>query len=153
MRGAITLAAAQTLPEDTPGRSLLILVAFLVATGSLLLQGGTLAPLISRLEPAGVDEPFIHDERLRLMSLLKRAAAAVAEERGVDPARVSRLDFGDQGDDQKRLNLDVISAQRRVLLEARDDGTFSADALNAALAVLDADQISLELKGAPTGPG
>ena len=112
MRGAITLAAAQTLPEDTPGRSLLILVAFLVATGSLLLQGGTLAPLISRLEPAGVDEPFIHDERLRLMSLLKRAAAAVAEERGVDPARVSRLDFGDQGDDQKRLNLDVISAQR-----------------------------------------
>ena len=35
MRGAVTLAAAQTLPEDTPSRSLLILVAFLVAAGSV----------------------------------------------------------------------------------------------------------------------
>jgi NhaP-type Na+/H+ or K+/H+ antiporter len=47
MRGAITLAA-QTLPEGTPSRSLLILVAFLVATSSLLLQGGTLAPPTGR---------------------------------------------------------------------------------------------------------
>src|SRR3712207_7667194 len=48
-----------------------------------------------------------------------------------------------RSDEQKKLNLAVISAQRSVLLEARDDGTFSAGALNAALAVLDADQISL----------
>jgi len=45
----------------------------------------------------------------------------------------------------------MISARRKALLDARDDGNFSASALkNAALAVLDADQISLELKGAPT---
>ena len=153
MRGAVTLAAAQTLPEDTPSRSLLILVAFLVATSSLLLQGGTLAPLISRLRPAGVDESIVHDERVRLMALLEQTATAVAEGRGVDPARVSRGGIereADQGDDQKRLTLDVISARRKALLDARDDGNFSADALNAALAVLDADQISLELKGAPT---
>ena len=37
----------------------------------------------------------------------------------------------------------MISAQRKALLEARDDGKFSAEALNAGLAVLDADQISL----------
>ena len=153
MRGAITLAAAQTLPEDTPSRSLLILVAFLVATSSLLLQGGTLAPLISLVKPAGVDQSVIHDERLRLMALLEQTATVVAEERGVDLARVSREGLervADQGDEQKRLTLDVISAQRKALLDARDDGDFSADALNAALAVLDADQISLELKGAPT---
>jgi NhaP-type Na+/H+ or K+/H+ antiporter len=72
MRGAITLAAAQTLPEDTPSRSLLILVAFLVATSSLLLQGGTLAPLISLVKPAGMDESVIHDERLRLMACWSR---------------------------------------------------------------------------------
>ena len=153
MRGAITLAAAQTLPEDAPSRSRLILIAFLVATSSLLLQGGTLAPLISRLQPAGVDDSVVHDERVRLMSLLEHTAAAVAEERGVDPARVSRGDMewaADQGEDQKRLALDVILAQREALLDARDDGYYSADALNAALAVLDADQISLELKGAPT---
>ena len=39
----------------------------------------------------------------------------------------------------------VISAQRKALLDARDDGIFSADALEAALTVLDADQSSLEL--------
>jgi monovalent cation/hydrogen antiporter len=71
MRGAITLAAAQTLPEDTPSRSLLILVAFLVATSSLLLQGGALAPLISLVKPAGMDDSVIRDERLRLMALLE----------------------------------------------------------------------------------
>ena len=87
------------------------------------------------------------------MTLLERTATAVAEERGVDPVRESRGGIereADQGDDQKRLTLDVISARRKALLDARDDGNFSADALNAALTVLDADQISLDLKGAPT---
>ena len=47
----------------------------------------------------------------------------------------------------------VISAQRKALLDARDDRNFSADALEAALALLDADQSSLDLEGAPTGEG
>ena len=51
------------------------------------------------------------------------------------------------------VGLLVILAQWKTLLDARDDGNFSADALNAALAVLDADQISLELKGVPTDHG
>ncbi|MEU0840926.1 cation:proton antiporter [Streptomyces sp. NPDC005962] len=38
-RGAITVAAAQTLPEDTPYRPQLILMAFVVAATTLLLQG------------------------------------------------------------------------------------------------------------------
>jgi CPA1 family monovalent cation:H+ antiporter len=90
------------------------------------------------------------------MALLGQTATAVAEERGTDPALVSGAGVEravDQSDDQKQLTLAVISAQRKALLDARDDGNFSADALNAALAVLDADQISLELKGAPTDRG
>lgn len=47
MRGAITLAAAQTLPEDTPYRAELILMAFVVAVATLLLQGSTL-PIVIR---------------------------------------------------------------------------------------------------------
>ena len=62
---------------------------------------------------------------------------------------------GDEGNMVKLLivvvvGLLVISAQRKALLDARGDGNFSADALDAALTVLDADQISLEPKGAPT---
>ncbi len=52
MRGAVTLAAAQTLPENTPERSLLIFVAFLVAAGSLMIQGLTL-PLLARILKLG----------------------------------------------------------------------------------------------------
>ena len=48
------------------------------------------------------------------------------------------------------VGLLVIPAQWKALLDARGGGNFSADALDAALAVLDADQISLEPKGAPT---
>jgi len=47
------------------------------------------------------------------------------------------------------VRLQIIEAQRGALLAARDNGEFSAAALNAALENLDADQISLELRGNP----
>ena len=50
MRGVVTLAAAQTLPRETPGRALLVFVAFLVAVGSLMLQGFTLPWLVRAAE-------------------------------------------------------------------------------------------------------
>jgi CPA1 family monovalent cation:H+ antiporter len=43
--------------------------------------------------------------------------------------------------------LAMIAAQRQALLQARTDGTFSAEVLESALRSLDADQISLELRG------
>ncbi|MEO8263301.1 MAG: sodium:proton antiporter [Pseudolysinimonas sp.] len=48
MRGVVTLAAAQSLPKDTPYYEQLVLIAFTVAIATLLLQGGTL-PLVIRL--------------------------------------------------------------------------------------------------------
>jgi CPA1 family monovalent cation:H+ antiporter len=149
MRGAITLAAAQTLPIDTPSRSVLVFIAFLVAGGSLLLQGGTLARVYSWVRPAAVDPAVEGLERVRLMALLDRAAE---DARAADAGR-ERNEPGDirwPGEESKRLNLAIIAAQRTALLNARDDGAFSAASLGAALAVLDADQLSLELKGAPT---
>ncbi|MHA6738654.1 hypothetical protein [Rhodococcus erythropolis] len=44
----------------------------------------------------------------------------------------------------------MIDAQRQALLDARDDGLFDARMLGSALAALDADQISLELKAVRT---
>ena len=41
----------------------------------------------------------------------------------------------------------MIHAERDALLDARDEGLFSAAALGAALEELDAEQISIELKG------
>jgi monovalent cation/hydrogen antiporter len=48
MRGVVTLAAAQSLPETFHYRAQLVLIAFTVAVVTLLVQGGTL-PLIIRL--------------------------------------------------------------------------------------------------------
>ncbi|BDZ46839.1 cation:proton antiporter [Naasia aerilata] len=139
MRGAITVAAAQTLPADTPNRSLLVLIAFMVAAASLLLQGGTLAAVVGWVKPA-LPDLSSDDERARLMALLDEAAARAQEDRpgGDASARVG-----------KQAAVMVIAAQRRALLNARDDGAFSADLLQSALANLDADQITLELKGGP----
>lgn len=48
MRGVVTLAAAQSLPETFHYRAQLVLIAFTVAVVTLLVQGGTL-PLVIRL--------------------------------------------------------------------------------------------------------
>lgn len=76
MRGVITVAAAQTLPESTPSRSLLVLVAFVVAAASLLGQGGTLPWLIRRLHLPD-ESRTIAAERVRLNAELERTSARV----------------------------------------------------------------------------
>ncbi|CCH29582.1 cation:proton antiporter [Actinosynnema sp. NPDC047251] len=139
MRGAVTVAAAQTLPADTPHRPLLVFVAFSVATLSLLVQGGTVGPLVQRLFPAEVDERDAReqaDEREQILALVRAAAADTPRPEGLS--------------DKEHL-LAVLDAQREALLDARDDGTFDADALSSALRAVDAEQITIELRGGPTG--
>ena len=95
MRGAVTLAAAQTLPEDTPSRSLLILVAFLVAAGSLILQGGTLKRVVVATGPAAQDLTESElDEHRRLLRPPRRCCCECRSARGSveeeDPPRRDR---------------------------------------------------------------
>jgi monovalent cation/hydrogen antiporter len=49
MRGIVTLATALALPETFPDRDLIVFTAFCVVLGTLVLQGLTLRPLLSRL--------------------------------------------------------------------------------------------------------
>lgn len=145
MRGAVTVAAAQTLPNDTPGRSLIVLIAFIVAAASLLIQGGTLGWVVRLVRPAPVDVAIERDERARLMTLLRDAVHDIPL-----PASTERTPEAFLA--HKAARLAIIRAQRTALLDARDDGTFSADLLDGALTNLDADQISIELKGEPVSP-
>ena len=76
MRGAITLAAAQTLPTTAPHYPFLLLVSMLVAAGSLTIQGLTLSALVRVVRPAmagSADE----EERAAVISLLVNAARDV----------------------------------------------------------------------------
>ncbi|WP_196780795.1 hypothetical protein [Nocardioides sambongensis] len=137
----MTVAAAQTLPEDTPARALLVLIAFLTAAGSLLVQGGTLAPVLrwigSDVRAEADAEVQAVEERGRLLTLLRATGEEVRTGwSGPDPSMA--------------LTLAMLRAQRDTLLDARDDGLFDPESLTRALRVVDADQISIELKGAPT---
>lgn len=147
MRGAVTVAAAQTLPDDTPQRSVLVLIAFAVAVMSLLVQGGTIGPLLRAISPvvdqAAVDEKT-NAERTRLIQLMRTSADAVPPAPAVEQTMQGFISA-------KEHELSVIAAQRAALLEARDHGTFDADVLAYALQILDASQIALELRGGPKG--
>ena len=77
MRGAITLAAAQTLPTTAPHYAFLLLVSMLVAAGSLTIQGLTLSALVRVVRPA-MAGPADEEERTAVISLLVNAARDVA---------------------------------------------------------------------------
>lgn len=144
MRGAITLAAAQTLPEGTPQRSVLILVAFAVAVLSLVGQGATVAPMVTALTSADSQAETRQrerEERRHILELLRDSAASVpAAERPADADRSRIFEI------ESARRLEVLAVQRRVLLDARDSGTFDADVLAHELAVIDASQIAIELR-------
>ncbi len=143
MRGAVTVAAAQTLPEGTPQRPVLVLMAFAVAVLSLLVQGGTIGPLLKRIAPQ-TDKAAVarqaDEERSRLFELMRTSGESI-ERPPVDGERSA-----ESFERAKQYQLDLIAAQRAALLDARDNGTFDADVLETALANLDASQIAIEMR-------
>lgn len=145
MRGAVTVAAAQTLPESTPHRSVLVLVAFAVALMSLLIQGGTIGLLLGRLTPQ-VDDAATEEqtlaEREQIFALMRSSTELVPE-----PDRPDGVALQEQFLREKKYRLAVLAAQRSALLDARDNGTFDADVLAHELANLDASQIAIEMRG------
>lgn len=144
MRGAVTVAAAQTLPDYTPQRSVLVFIAFAVAAISLVVQGGTIGPVVRRMtppvDPAAGEQA--EAERHRLMEVMRSSTAEVSR-----PPTSDNPTRREQFDAEKEYRLAVLAAQRSALLDARDDGTFDADVLEDALATLDADQIAIEMRG------
>ena len=168
MRGVVTLAAAQTLPGDTPQRSLLILIAFVVAAGTLVVQGGTLPWLVTRLGVGGPAVAGPDPDRLPLLQELSGTAGQVLDDPALarpdgttyDPTVVARVRrqtvlptdveelvvARDREDEYRELRLTVITSMRETLLAARKDGMYASATLENALDVLDADQISTELR-------
>ncbi len=79
MRGVVTLAAAQSLPESTPYRAQLVLIAFTVAVTTLLLQGGTLPLLIRLTGIRGTDQAADRRELAGLLDELSAAGVSVLD--------------------------------------------------------------------------
>jgi monovalent cation/hydrogen antiporter len=151
MRGVVTVAAAQTIPESTPHRSTVILAAFFVALITLVLFGLTLPRLISVLHfPGESDE----DRRDATGALMRRIGGAAIDALGpveeqtidgvpVDPevatlmkervvpnlvagARAVRQPPPDHGDQIATLQRRYLDAMRDALIAERGIGAYSS---------------------------
>lgn len=95
MRGTVTLAAALALPTGDHGdapfpyRDLILVTAFGVVLGTLVLQGLTLRPLLVRLQ-LDDDGTVEREVRLARLETLRAAVAAAAEHGGAETAALVR---------------------------------------------------------------
>jgi CPA1 family monovalent cation:H+ antiporter len=157
MRGLVTLATAFALPSGFPGRDLIVLSAFCVVLGTLVIQGFTLRPLLERLgfeADVGVGRE-ISRGRLGIMQAAldalagERSAAAAAVRDAYLAARdvAARPDEPQAATEHDRLRMRAITAQRLTLHRLRDDGAIGDEAFHRLEEELD----WAELDAAPAG--
>lgn len=164
MRGAVTVAAAQTLPVDTPYRAELVLIAYVGAAVMLLLQGSTLPLVINRLQVEGDDPERIRNEYAELIGELSAAGAGEldrkAEEEGCSQEMVDRVrrdslirkegaerpsgDFERDREKYIELRRAVVEAERQRLLYHQRIGTYSAEVTGKMQRMLDLEEARLE---------
>jgi CPA1 family monovalent cation:H+ antiporter len=142
MRGIVTLAAALALPLGFPSRDLIVLTAFLVVLGTLLIQGLTLKVLLRALKLHDGD-PVAGEERLARQRMLEAVYAELPADRSavVNLVRkemkiwLGRLRhssgehaaFGAEYDTEYR---NALRAARTALLAMRRSGEIGDDAFH-----------------------
>jgi CPA1 family monovalent cation:H+ antiporter len=167
MRGVVTLAAAFILPADTPQRAVLVLAAFVVVAGTLVVQGMTLPGLVRRLR---LPRPDPAEDALQEAAVLNDmthvALAKLDELRGPDdpPEVIERLrdrlrDRSDSAWEQlgrqstlaetpsdayRRLRIQLLEAERGQALKARDSGTADDVVMRRVLERLDIEESMLD---------
>ena len=140
MRGLVTLATAFALPSTFPHRDVIVLTAFVVVLGSLLVQGLTVGLLLKvlRLEPDTSLEAEVSHARAKMVE----AALARLRDQSGDAALAVRAEYeamkaiakdrtNPQADtEHDRLRIDAICAQRELLATLRRDGAITDDAFH-----------------------
>ena len=160
MRGIVTLAAAFALPNTLadgspfPYRDLILLCAFAVVIGTLVVQGLTLRPLIAVLRLRAPD-PITKEVRKGRADALRAGLAAIdgdssieakllrkefeaAIETSINPAQSANLDElpGNQ------IRRTALIAARRRANELRLDGTIGDEAYRALESEFDWGELS-----------
>jgi CPA1 family monovalent cation:H+ antiporter len=160
MRGIVTLAAAFALPASTvaggefPYRDLIVLTAFSVVLGTLVIQGPTLRPLL-RLLDLHDDDPVGREEALARSSAFR---AALQELEGDDTAEAKAIrreyatvlrqaEEGPDGDVPTSLPGDAlrrraIAAARAAVSDLRQRGEIGDDAFHRIEEELDWAELS-----------
>ena len=122
MRGVVTLAAAQSLPEDIPYRSQLVLIAFTVAVVTLLVQGGTLPWVIRMSGIRGSDRVADRRELAELLDEMGTAGLAVLENPDFTLPDGQEIDSGVIDRVRNDTLLSAESAWERARFGAGDEG-------------------------------
>jgi Na+/H+ antiporter len=160
MRGVVTIAAVFLLPDDTPHREVLVLIALFVAAATLLVQGSTLPLLARRLRLDGPDEAQDVLSEARLFQQAGAAGIAALEasltgdeppdivlrlrQRALEPADAAweLLGGSDETPSQAyaRLRVVMLEAERAEVLSARDAATAPDEVLRRVLDALDVEE-------------
>lgn len=121
MRGTVTLAAALALPVAMPFRDLIVVTAFAVVLGTLVLQGLTLRPLLRRLDLK--DDGMVEREvRVARVETLRAAVAAASSWSGAGTAKLVR----------HRYELQLRRAEQDLVLAGHDPAGSEAEVEDAA---------------------
>jgi CPA1 family monovalent cation:H+ antiporter len=135
MRGLVTLATAFALPSAFPGRDLIVLSAFTVVLGTLIVQGFTMRPLIALLQiapDASLDQEVAATRRGMLEAALVELEGATGQ--GIETlraelsaARDASIDRARPDTGYNRTRMLAITAARRFLFERRRQGRIFDD--------------------------
>ncbi len=166
MRGVVTLAAAFIIPTTTEHREVLLMIAFTVVAGTLLIQG--LLAAVVRADRCDVPSPDPLDDALARATLLQQASKAALDEldeleyddhAGVVDLVRQRLDqrnfaawerLSTTADQESpaalyfRVRTQMIDAERRRILDIRKSGTVPSEVIADVLAMLDVEESMLD---------
>lgn len=157
MRGIVTLAAAFALPESFPYRDLILLTAFAVVLGTLVIQGLTLRPLILALHLK--EDNLVATEVARARGITYRAALDEIDGDPSEEAEILRLEYralllraecdpnggvtsGELPADPLRRR--ALAAARRSLLSLRRSEEIGDDAFHQLEEELDRAELSAQ---------
>ena len=140
MRGMVTLAAALALPEGFPYRDFILLTAFAVVLGTLVIQGLTLKPLMALLRLPD-DDPVRKELKVARAAALKAALADLDGDRS-EAAEALRREYGAalhqtrKGADarastENALRRRVVAVSRATISDLRQRGEIGDDAYRA----------------------
>lgn len=147
MRGLVTLATAMSLPDSFPERDLIVLSAFAVVLGTLVLQGLTLGPLIRRLS-FPPDRSFHQEVAAARLQLLDAAVASMSHRDDEIAARLRETyeeerKIAQAGNHPRTvsesyaLRRENIAAKRAKLAALRREGAIDDDVFHALEQELD----------------